>query len=78
MAIVAADAVDRSTCLNLTKYGTYENLVSSSLGCTMPPSQGSFKCYVMQMGPGVSNFPRKSVIKVQGSTLLALRGVDGV
>ena len=34
-----------------------------------------FKCYVMQEGVGgVSAFPEKSVTKVYGSTLLALRG----
>ena len=38
-------------------------------------SKGPFKCYVTQMGWGVSNLSRKSVTKskVYGSTLLALR-----
>ena len=37
-------------------------------------SMGPFKCYVMQMGVGVSNFSGKSITKVYGSMLLALRG----
>ena len=32
------------------------------------------KCYVTHLGVGVSAFPEKSVMKVCGSTLLALRG----
>ena len=32
------------------------------------------KCYVTHWGVGVSAFPEKSVMKVCGSTLLALRG----
>ena len=32
------------------------------------------KCYVTHWGVGVSAFPEKSVIKVCGSTLFALRG----
>ena len=35
--------------------------------------EGPFKCYVTQ-GGGVSAFMEKSVTKVYGSTLLALRG----
>ena len=35
---------------------------------------GPFKCYVTQMGWGVLDFPEKSVTKVYGSMLLALRG----
>ena len=38
---------------------------------------GAIQCYVMQWGGGgVLAFPEKSVMKVYGSTLLALRG-DG-
>ena len=33
-----------------------------------------FKCYVTQLGVGVSAFTEKSVTKMYGSTLLALRG----
>ena len=37
--------------------------------------KGPFKCYVTQRGVGGgSAFPEKSVTKVYGSTLLALRG----
>ena len=36
--------------------------------------QGAIKCYVTQMGWGVSTFPGKSVTNVYGSMLLALRG----
>ena len=36
-----------------------------------------FKCYVTLEGWGVSAFPEKSVTKVYGSTLLALRGGPG-
>ena len=35
---------------------------------------GPFKCYVTQLGGGVSAFTEKSVTKMYGSTLLALRG----
>ena len=38
------------------------------------PSKGPFKCYVTQMGEGVSDFPEKSVTKVSCSMLLTLRG----
>ena len=37
-------------------------------------AKGSFKCYVTQMGVGVSDFLEKSVTKVYSSMLLALRG----
>ena len=40
-------------------------------------SLGPFICYVTQQGAGVSAFPEKSVTKVYGSTLLALRGGGG-
>ena len=38
-------------------------------------TKGRFKCYVTQWGGSAS--AEKSVTKVYGSTLLALRGVDG-
>ena len=38
------------------------------------PCQGPFKCYVLQWGYGVLYFPEKNVMRVYGSTLLALRG----
>ena len=34
---------------------------------------GPFKCYVTQLGVGVSDYPEKSVTKVYGSMLLVLR-----
>ena len=36
--------------------------------------KGPFNCYVMQRGWGGFDFPEKSVTKVYGSTVLALRG----
>ena len=35
---------------------------------------GPFKCYVTQLGVGGVSFHEKSVTKMYGSTLLALRG----
>ena len=32
-----------------------------------------FKCYIMQSGVRVSDFPEKSIMKMHGSTLLALK-----
>ena len=61
--LVVADAVDSSTYLDLTKYGTYENLVSSLLGCRPYNAAQSGAIQVLRNADGVevSHFLRKGV-----------------